>query len=245
MCRLFGAISDSPVDIKNPVLEGVKPFIELSYKHHDGWGIGSIDCLPGGRNIRIVKAPHPAYRDALFSETVEQLRSPLVIVHLRDAKYGDISIQNTHPFYSKGWIFAHNGAMERYKEIEAELPGVKFKGETDSERYFHLILKHIRKTGDEARGMCSAAGWLEENGFEGGKNFLMSSGRRLYAYRNGRGLFYVVRKNPLTDMKTVLVASEVLTDEEWRDVPEDHLLVIDDNQQIVTISVAGKVTTCC
>ncbi|PIX52802.1 MAG: hypothetical protein COZ51_02165, partial [Candidatus Aquicultor secundus] len=96
-----------------------------------------------------------------------------------------------------------------------------------------------------ARGMCSAAGWLEENGFEGGKNFLMSSGRRLYAYRNGRGLFYVVRKNPLTDMKTVLVASEVLTDEEWRDVPEDHLLVIDDNQQIVTISVAGKVTTCC
>ncbi|MHB8842208.1 MAG: class II glutamine amidotransferase [Candidatus Aquicultor sp.] len=245
MCRLFGAISGSLVDIKNPVLEGSKPFIELSYKHHDGWGIGSIDYLPGGKNIRIVKAPHPAYKDLRFTETVEQLRSPLAIVHLRDAKYGNLSVQNTHPFYSKGWIFAHNGSMERYREIEAELPGVKFKGETDSERYFYLILNHMQKTGDETRGMCSAIRWLEDNGFEGGKNFLMSSGRRLYAYRNGRELFYVIRKNPLTGTKTVLVASEVLTDEEWRDVPEDNLLVIDDNQQILMISVTGKTTVCC
>lgn len=245
MCRLFGAISDSPVDITNPVLEGSKPFIELSHKHHDGWGIGHIDYLPGGRNIRIVKAPYPAYKDARFSEAIEQLLSPLVIVHLRDAKHGDVSVQNTHPFYAQGWIFAHNGSMERYKEIEAELPGIKYKGETDSERYFHLILKHIRQAEDVARGMCSAIRWLEENGFEGGKNFLMSSGRRLYAYRNGRELFYVIRKNPHTRGKTVLVASEALTEEDWREVSEDHLLVIDDNQQVAMISVTGKITACC
>lgn len=260
MCRLLAVIADSPVSVENLILKGKRPFIELSHKHNDGWGIGYRD-YPFGRNghlIHLEKSPHPAYMDERFSELARQILSPIIVVHLRDAKYGDVTYQNAHPFYARGWVFAHNGSIEKYAEIEQELTGVKFEGETDSERYFHLILKNIDTTGDVRMGIRSAIQWLEINHLEGARNFVMSDGRRLYAYRHGRDLFYIVKEVPVdsyghsamlagTDpqassgktAKMVVVASEPLTDESWHDVDEDHLLVVDEDLRITIESVAG------
>ncbi len=264
MCRLFGIIADSPVSIENPILEGIKPFIELSHKHHDGWGIGYLDSYPSGmQSMRLVKSDHPAYLDDHFPMLVKRLVSSLAIVHLRDAKYGKVDIKNTQPFFAQGWMFAHNGSIRNYKKIERELNGFKFEGQTDSERYFYLVLDRIRKTGDPLLGMCSAINWLKDNRFEGAKNFLMSDGKRLYAYRDGRDLFYVVRELPvlsighpkdiinpngssgaLKTVKMVIVASEVLTDENWHEVPEDHLLIVDENLQITVLPNLESAVTC-
>jgi len=262
MCRLFGLIADSAVNLENPILKGMKPFIDLSHKHHDGWGIGYLSNNSGQTGIRIVKAPVPAYRDEHFSSLFKRLISPLVIVHLRDAKYGEVAPQNTHPFYAEGWVFAHNGAIERYRDMERELRDVKLEGETDSERYFRLLLKHIRRKGDTKQGILSAIQWLEANGFEGAKNFLMSDGRRLYAYRDGRTLYYVARETPpvlagyskdtidpdlgATQAKTkkvIIVASEILTAEDWHEVPEGHLVEIDENLDITIELVLDKTIT--
>ncbi|HZD59847.1 MAG TPA: class II glutamine amidotransferase [Anaerolineae bacterium] len=263
MCRLFGLIADSPVSLENPLLEGVRPFINLSYRHHDGWGIGYLNDSVGERDARVVKAPLAAYQDERFSNLVKHLVSPLVIVHLRDAKYGEVAVKNTHPFYAEGWIFAHNGAIEGYEDIELDLAGVKFEGETDSERYFHLILNRIKCRGDVKEGIFSAIQWLERHQFLGGKNFLMSNGRRLYAYRSGRDLFYTIRKVPsitagyskdtvspdpvvsLRTTKMVIISSETLTDEDWHEVPEDHLLEVDENLKVTIEPIMGKIVACC
>ncbi|MBE0447222.1 MAG: class II glutamine amidotransferase [Actinobacteria bacterium] len=263
MCRLFGLIADSPVSLENPILKGIRPFIELSHRHHDGWGIGYLYSGLDRKYTYIVKAPMPAYKDKRFSNLIKHLVSPLAIAHLRDAKYGEVAFQNTHPFYAKGWIFAHNGAIENYRDIELELAGVKFEGETDSERYFHLLLSRIKREGDVEQGILSAIQWLEVNHFDGAKNFLMSDGRHLYAYRNGRDLFYVVREVPFITAgyskdtavpdpvaapkatKAVIVASEILTDEDWLEIPEDHLLEVDENLRVTVKSVVDGAIICC
>lgn len=269
MCRLFGIIADSPVSIENPILEGIKPFIELSHKHHDGWGIGYLDNYSSGvQSVRVVKSDYPAYRDDHFTELVKQVVSSLAIVHLRDAKYGKVALKNTQPFLARGWMFAHNGSIRNFRKIERELSGFKFYGQTDSERYFYLVLDRIKQTGNPLFGMCSAIHWLNENHFEGAKNFLMSDGKHLYAYRDGRDLFYVVRELPVLpighpkDMidpngpnpsgsngtsktvKMVIVASEVLSDEDWREVPEDYLLFVDENLQITVLPNLESAVTC-
>lgn len=259
MCRLFGTIADSPVSVEDPILKGIKPFIGLSHKHHDGWGIGYVDELSGLKGARIVKAPHPAYRDTRFSALVKEVKSPLIIAHLREAKHGEISFNNTHPFYSQGWIFAHNGSMDNFRKIEEEIEGVYFEGETDSERYFYLILKHMRQQGSIKQGIRSAIRWLEDNGIEGGKNFLMSNGKQLYAYRYGRDLSYAIRKVPFTienyaagsgngnkplvvpvNAKMVMIASEALTSENWQEVPEGHMVIVDESLNIMVEQVIEK-----
>lgn len=264
MCRLFGIIADSPVSIKNPILEGIKPFIELSHKHHDGWGIGYLDGYPlGVQSIRVVKSDHPAFLDDHFPLLVKRIMSELVIIHLRDAEYGRVDIKNTQPFLAQGWMFAHNGSIRNYKKIERELNGLKFDGQTDSERYFYLVLERIKKAGEPLLGMCSAINWLNRNHFKGAKNFLMSDGKRLYAYREGRGLFYMARELPVLPIghpkdtidpngsnvtsktvKMVIIASETLTDEDWHEVPENHLLLIDENLQITVLPNLESAVTC-
>jgi len=259
MCRLFGTIADSPVSVEDPVLKGIKPFIGLSHKHHDGWGIGYVDGLSDLKSASIVKSPHPAYRDKRFSALVKEIKSPLIIAHLREAKHGEISFNNTHPFYSQSWIFAHNGSMDNFREIEKEIEGVDFEGETDSERYFYLILEHIRQQGSVKQGIRSAIQWLQDNRIEGGKNFLMSNGEQLYAYRYGRDLSYTIRKVPFVidnysagfgngnrpvvvpaNAKMVMIASEPLTSENWQEVPEGHLVVVDESLNITVEQVIKK-----
>ncbi|MDI6716091.1 MAG: class II glutamine amidotransferase [Actinomycetota bacterium] len=235
MCRLFGVLANSPVNIQSSLLNNTNPFIRLSHKHNDGWGIGYLDYYGGRKSARIIKAPHPAYRDKYFIELIKNLTSPLVIIHLRDAKYGEVAIENTQPFYSHGWMFAHNGAIKDYREIDNVLADVNFEGETDSERYFQLILKHIKEQGNAREGIISAICWLEGNHFEGAKNFLLSDGERLYAYRDGRTLFYTKTNNKARTKKAVIVASEILTQEKWHEIPEGCLVVIEKNLQ-VTVS---------
>ncbi|MCL6472585.1 MAG: class II glutamine amidotransferase [Firmicutes bacterium] len=269
MCRLFGLIADTPVSIENPILEGIKPFVELSYKHHDGWGIGYVDgCPPGEKSIRVVKSDYPAWKDEHFSRLIKHLVSCLAIVHLRDAKYGPVALRNTHPFFAEGWIFAHNGSLRNFRKIERELRGKRFSGETDSERYFYLLLKHIKQKEDVPRGVRSAIEWLHKNYIEGAKNFLMSDGNHIYAYREGRELYYVEREVPISPIeplrrilggslgngsgealaegevnktaRMVVIASEILTDESWHEVPESHLLIVNDKLQVVIEPILEK-----
>lgn len=259
MCRLFGVIADSPVSVEDPILKGIKPFIGLSHKHNDGWGIGYIDGLSDFKSVRIEKAPYPAYRDKRFSALAKEIKSSLIIAHLREAKHGEVSLNNTHPFYRQGWIFAHNGSMEQFREIEKEIEDINFEGETDSERYFYLILKHIRQQGSVKQGIRSAIRWLEDNCIEGGKNFLMSNGKQLYAYRYGRDLSYAIRKVPFAienysgdsgnghkpaivpvNSKMVMITSEPLTSENWREVPEGHMVTVDESLNVMVERVIEK-----
>lgn len=259
MCRLFAVSADCPVYIEYPVLEGPKPFISLAVqKHQDGWGVSYVDESPTGEEtLQTVKAPRPAYHDETFSSLIKGLITRLIIVHLREAKRGDKTYENTHPFEAGGWVFAHNGTIENFHELEKELPGMKFEGETDSERYFYLILKKIRETGDVVEGISAALDWIRKKNLSGARNFLMSDGRFVYAYRFGRDLFYSTREAGThkeftrsadggqlvsKPVKLVLVASEILTDDDWIEIPEEGLVIIDTEQNVTVKQLSEDIS---
>ena len=62
---------------------------------------------------------------------------------------------------------------------------------------------------------------MQSLGDIGAATFLLSCGKRLFAYRSGRTLYTLERGG------AAFVASEPLTDEPWRDVPEAGLVVLE------------------
>jgi len=90
---------------------------------------------------------------------------------------------------------------------------------------------------------------------DNGANFLLSDGKNLYAFRHGKELYYLERKpdgpicsysketNALIESKrimgekAVLVCSEKLTDESWKEAEEDSILIIEPDLKISVVEV--------
>ena len=74
------------------------------------------------------------------------------------------------------------------------------------------------------RGLHAAVGL-------GSLSFLLSCGRRIYAHRLGRALHVLFRHGEADARRppSAVVASEPLTDEAWRELPERSLHVLEDD----------------
>jgi glutamine amidotransferase len=147
MCRLFG-LSAAPRRVHATfwLLEAPDSLSRQSRREPDGTGLGTFatDGTP-----EVDKRPLAAYRDRQFAEEAKQCRSVTFIAHIRYASTGALERRNTHPFEQQGRLFAHNGVIGDLPTLEAELAGHRslVAGDTDSERFFALITKHI-----DARG---------------------------------------------------------------------------------------------
>jgi glutamine amidotransferase len=106
-----------------------------------------------------------AYEDREFAREAKELESRTFVAHVRYASTGDLSPRNTHPFEQDGRLFAHNGVIEDLDRLEAELGEVMalVGGDTDSERFFALITREARRTGDVGEAIAAAARWVAEN----------------------------------------------------------------------------------
>jgi predicted glutamine amidotransferase len=82
-----------------------------------------------------------------------------MLVHLRYASTGDVSLVNTHPFSQDGRLFAHNGVVGDLARIEARLGSNRamVMGDTDSERFFALITLAIREAAGDVRAGVTQA----------------------------------------------------------------------------------------
>jgi predicted glutamine amidotransferase len=82
-----------------------------------------------------------------------------MLVHLRYASTGGVSLVNTHPFSQDGRLFAHNGVVGDLGRIEARLGPNRamVMGDTDSERFFALITLAIREAGGDVRAGIKGA----------------------------------------------------------------------------------------
>jgi hypothetical protein len=96
------------------------------------------------------------------------------------------------------------------------------RGDTDSERLFHRLLREVDPAPDKVvDGLRRAVAAAATCGPLSALNFLFSDGEHLYAYRLGDyELHWLAREGQ------VLVASDRLTDEMWHDVRQDVLLVL-------------------
>ena len=131
MCGIIGYIGKrNAVSI---VLEGLR---RLEYRGYDSAGIAFFS----DKGIEIRRCTGKIRELALLLES-EKPSSNTAIGHTRWATHGRPSDENAHPHRSKSIVLVHNGIIENYLDLKAELieKGYEFKSETDTEVLCHLI----------------------------------------------------------------------------------------------------------
>ncbi|MFZ0041368.1 MAG: class II glutamine amidotransferase [Solirubrobacteraceae bacterium] len=163
MCRLFAMSGGSePVSATFWLLQAPDSLAQQSRREPDGTGLGTF--TPDGQPL-VSKQPLAAFEDRDFAREAKSVTGRTFVAHVRFASTGDLTVANTHPFLQDGRLFAHNGVIGDLPALEHELGDdlALVEGETDSERFFALITREIRRTGDVAEGIAAAAGWVAAN----------------------------------------------------------------------------------
>ena len=121
-----------------------------------------------------------------FKREAKQVSSTTIISHIRHATTGPKVVENCHPFTMDGRVFAHNGVLGGLDRLEARLGEdlALVKGQTDSERWFALITREIRKAGGDIRaGITAAARWVAAELPVCSINFVLATPNELWAFR--------------------------------------------------------------
>ena len=123
MCRLYGFIANEPTKVDCSLVYSQNALMmqsrvdERGTDHADGWGIVTYQ---DGRPDLSKKAT-AAFEDQHFSTTAEMAYSTAIVAHVRRATVGKVSLNNTHPFTSGKWTFAHNGTVTGFSRLGNEL----------------------------------------------------------------------------------------------------------------------------
>jgi glutamine amidotransferase len=221
MCELFGWSSSAP-GRPEPYLRAFRARGGETAGHEDGWGLA---FLADGA-FRIEKEPSPAFRSARFASLAGELKTDLILGHVRKADFPPVrSLANTHPFLHQCcdavWAFAHNGlvpgAIRRSRLVAPVV--CQADGDTDSEHAFCLVLEALSSchAGGDAmqrpaclNALAHAAGAVATFGKF---NFLLSDGERLFAYCHDR--LHALECSS-AQARSVVLATQPLSNEDWK-----------------------------
>jgi glucosamine--fructose-6-phosphate aminotransferase (isomerizing) len=139
MCGIVGAAARR--DIVPVLIEGLR---RLEYRGYDSCGLAALKdgALARVRSVARVE-------DLAGQVASQSLAAETGIAHTRWATHGAPLTHNAHPMFSRGEIaLVHNGIIENYEELRAELKsqGYAFESQTDTEVIAHLV--HSRYAGD-------------------------------------------------------------------------------------------------
>jgi predicted glutamine amidotransferase len=259
MCRLSGLSGGSErIRATFWLVEAPDSLAAQSRREPDGTGLGTFDTDGAPR---VDKQPIAAYKDQQFAREAKERVSTTFIAHIRYATTGGLRPQNTHPFQQRGRLFAHNGVIADLPRLEAELGDYRslVAGDTDSERFFALITRHIDATGgDISAGITSAARWAAAHLPIYSINIVLTTPTDLFAlrYPDTHDLLVLhrpaggphghrhldqasaagrirVRSVALAATPAVVVASEPMDDNpEWRSLTPGELLHVDRHLKI-------------
>jgi len=145
MCGIIGYTG--PRQAVPILLDGLR---KLEYRGYDSAGVAVLVGAPGRRPaVDVVRCKG---KIAALADRLGQ--TPLVgtcgVGHTRWATHGRPSEQNAHPHRAGRVAVVHNGIIENYAELRAELAasGHSFFSETDSEVIAHLIERELRQDPD-------------------------------------------------------------------------------------------------
>lgn len=138
MCGIVGYLG--PKEPKNIIIDGLK---KLEYRGYDSAGIAVIH----DGKVKRVRA-QGKLKNLEEKIVAEAFNGHLGIGHTRWATHGAPNERNAHPHQAGEISLVHNGIIENYLEIKAELlkKGTEIKSDTDSELVAHLIWEDIQKT---------------------------------------------------------------------------------------------------
>lgn len=155
MCGIVGFVGkDSAL---KPVLDGLEA---LEYRGYDSAGIAGFD-----KNNTIYKKQVGSVVNLRKDLTATDSTSKSIAIgHTRWATHGEPSITNAHPHSNtdQSIFVVHNGIIENYQEIKAQLQkkGYKFSSDTDTEVIPHLIDWHLKKAKTFEKAFTNALGEL-------------------------------------------------------------------------------------
>lgn len=144
MCGIIGIIGKDSVSDR--ILEGLK---RLEYRGYDSAGIATLV------NGDIDRRRAEGKLINLASRLVEKpLAGDVGIGHTRWATHGVPTENNAHPHTDGKVAVVHNGIIENYQEIKAELSGKGrvFATDTDTEVIVHLVSEFL----DQGKSPCDA-----------------------------------------------------------------------------------------
>ena len=141
MCGIIGYIGSKPVV---PVLlDGLR---RMEYRGYDSAGVALVN--PEGIALRRSAGKLANLEKAIRAQPVDGLYG---VGHTRWATHGRPTEENAHPHRdcTGRIVVVHNGIIENYLELKAELQaqGHAFKTETYTEIVAHLVEREMRKDG--------------------------------------------------------------------------------------------------
>ncbi len=153
MCGIVGYIGNqSVVDI---LIDGLH---QLEYRGYDSAGV-AVQC---GEKINVYKAEGKLENlsSVLIQHKKEFTAATLGIGHIRWATHGAPTVLNAHPHTCNcgSLVIVHNGIIENFKELRAELEkkGAKFRSQTDTEVVAHLIAYKYEELKDLTKAVREA-----------------------------------------------------------------------------------------
>jgi glucosamine--fructose-6-phosphate aminotransferase (isomerizing) len=135
MCGIIGILGQT--DVADRLIEGLR---RLEYRGYDSAGICTLD------GDRLDRRRAPGKLDNLVKVlATEPLSGKLGIAHTRWATHGAPTVNNAHPHATDQVALVHNGIIENFRPLRAELvaAGRHLESETDTEVVAHLISREI------------------------------------------------------------------------------------------------------
>ncbi|MBE6485370.1 MAG: glutamine--fructose-6-phosphate transaminase (isomerizing) [Methanosphaera stadtmanae] len=138
MCGIVGCILNK--EVAPTIIDSIK---KLEYRGYDSVGIATVTDKIN------VKKGSGKIKEVDEEIHLKEIDGKIGIAHVRWATHGNPTKENAHPHCScdNKISVVHNGIIENYKELKAELEqeGHIFKSETDTEIIPHLIEKYMNE----------------------------------------------------------------------------------------------------
>ena len=153
MCGIIGIISREPV--ADRLVDALK---RLEYRGYDSAGVATLE---DGRLTRLrAEGKLVNLADRLKAGP---LKGTIGIGHTRWATHGAPTEANAHPHATKRLAVVHNGIIENYRELKAELEaeGVAFESQTDTETVGHLVTRELERGQSPKDAVQAVLGRLE------------------------------------------------------------------------------------
>ena len=141
MCGIVGYVG-SGREAQQVLIDGLR---RLEYRGYDSAGVAIFenDHIAIRRAVGKLSNLEAVLRD-------RPLPGRVGVGHTRWATHGKPSERNAHPHKAGSVVVVHNGIMENYRELRAELEasGHEIASDTDTELIAHLIDDRLRAGGD-------------------------------------------------------------------------------------------------
>lgn len=142
MCSIIGYTGDTDAA---PIL--VHGLSRMEYRGYDSSGVATAH-----NNKIVVRKGVGGVSVVNETASLDSISGRMGIGHTRWATHGDVSKRNAHPHLSGTGRLAlvHNGMVENYDEIKAELAarGFSFRSDTDTEVLADLLQTNYDESGD-------------------------------------------------------------------------------------------------